>query len=62
MLLQVICPCNPPTNITLVGYTGNIQWQSSPDNSTWTDMLGATTTSNQHKWEVLYRLPLIIEQ
>lgn len=35
-----------PTNMTVSGQTagGSIQWQSSPDNITWTNIVGATTT------------------
>ena len=32
------------TTLTLAGYTGTIQWQSSPDGSAWTNIAGATTT------------------
>src|SRR5690606_24123029 len=35
---QTICPANQPANMTLAGYTGTIQWQSSPDNSVWTNI------------------------
>lgn len=38
-----ICPGNSIT-LTLVGATGNIQWESSPDGGSYTDILGATTT------------------
>ncbi len=31
------------TTITLTGYTGDIQWQNSPDGSVWTDISGATS-------------------
>ena len=31
--------------LSLTGNTGVVQWQSSPDNSTWTDISGATTAS-----------------
>lgn len=37
----VVCS-GSTTNITLTGYSGNIQWQQSPDGSTWTDMPGET--------------------
>ena len=44
-----ICP-NTPVNFTLIGNSiGSgltIQWQSSPDNSTWADIAGANTISN----------------
>jgi len=32
------------TTINLTGYTGSIQWQSSPDGTNWTNIPGATTT------------------
>ncbi|MCB0512828.1 MAG: T9SS type A sorting domain-containing protein, partial [Bacteroidetes bacterium] len=41
---QVICAGSAPSNMTLSGYTGSIQWQSSPDNSTWTNITGANAT------------------
>lgn len=41
---QTICSGSSPANITLTGSTGSIQWQSSPDNATWTDITGATAT------------------
>jgi PKD repeat protein len=37
----VVCS-GSTTNITLTGYSGNIQWQQSPDGSSWTDIPGAT--------------------
>ena len=39
---QTICNGDTPADITLSGYTGNIQWQSSPDNSSWSSISGAT--------------------
>lgn len=39
-----ICSGNT-TTLTLAGYTGTIQWQSSADNSTWSDISGATSAS-----------------
>lgn len=42
--VQNLCGSGIPVNITLSGHTGSIQWQSSPDNSTWTDMSGKTTS------------------
>jgi nucleoside phosphorylase len=41
---QTICSGNSPANITLTGSTGSIQWQSSPDNATWSNIVGATAT------------------
>ncbi|NTW32921.1 MAG: hypothetical protein HGB12_09885, partial [Bacteroidetes bacterium] len=41
---QTICGGSQPANITLSGNTGTIQWQSSPDNSTYTDISGATAS------------------
>ena len=35
-----ICSGNT-TDLTLTGFTGSIQWQSSPNNSTWTPITGA---------------------
>jgi gliding motility-associated-like protein len=32
-----------PITLTLTGYNGNIQWQSSSNNSTWTNLTGATS-------------------
>lgn len=43
--VQNLCGSGTPSNITLSGHTGSIQWQSSPDNSTWTDMSGKTTNT-----------------
>jgi hypothetical protein len=41
---QAICSGSSPSNITLTGSAGSIQWQSSPDNTTWTNIVGATAT------------------
>ena len=41
-LPQTICYSSSPADISLLGSTGNIQWQSSPDNSTWINISGAT--------------------
>jgi len=41
---QTICTGNQPNNVTLSGYTGAIQWQVSTDNTTWSDISGATST------------------
>ncbi len=32
-----------PVALTLTGYNGNVQWQSSSNNSTWTNLTGATS-------------------
>ena len=42
---QTICSGLSPAAITLTGFLGSIQWQSSPNNSTWTNILGATTST-----------------
>ena len=34
--------------LTLTGYNGTIQWQSSPNGTTWTNIAGATTTPYQY--------------
>ena len=39
-----LCPGNPAV-LTLSGATGDIQWQSSADNTTWSDITGATSAS-----------------
>ncbi|WP_321370370.1 HYR domain-containing protein [uncultured Draconibacterium sp.] len=40
---QTICENSSPSDLTLVGYTGTIQWQWSPNGtSSWTDIGGAT--------------------
>ncbi|TRX40503.1 PA14 domain-containing protein [Flavobacterium restrictum] len=41
---QTICNGTQPADITLTGNTGTIQWQSSPNNATWTNITGATTS------------------
>lgn len=42
---QTICPGTQPANLTLAGNTGTIQWQSSTDNFTYTDIIGATSAT-----------------
>ena len=42
---QTICSGSTPVDITLTGGTGAIQWQSSPDNTTFTNIAGATTAT-----------------
>ena len=42
---QSICIGQVPSPITLTGFTGAIQWQSSPDNSNWINITGATTNA-----------------
>ncbi len=42
---QTICNGSSPANITLTGSTGTIQWQKSNDNSTFTTISGATSTT-----------------
>jgi len=42
---QSICIGQFPSPITLTGFTGAIQWQSSPDNSNWINITGATTNA-----------------
>ncbi len=42
---QTICYGNSPTVLTLAGYTGSVQWQSSTDNSTFTNISGATSST-----------------
>ena len=37
-----VCSGNSPSDLTLSGYTGSIQWQSSTDNLTFIDIPGAT--------------------
>ncbi len=41
---QTICSGETPANITLTGQTGAIQWQVSSDNSSFSDISGATAT------------------
>jgi len=42
---QTICSGSSPADITLSGNTGTVQWQSSLNNSTWTNISGATSTT-----------------
>jgi hypothetical protein len=42
---QVICSNSEPASVTLTGNTGTIQWQSSTDNVTFTDIAGETANS-----------------
>ena len=42
---QIICAGTQPTNITLTGSTGTIQWQSSINNSTFTNIAGQTNAT-----------------
>jgi hypothetical protein len=42
---QTICTGTQPANLTLAGNTGTIQWQSSTDNVTYTDIAGATSAT-----------------
>ena len=42
---QTICSGNAPSDITVTGSAGSIQWQSSPDNSNWTNISGATSST-----------------
>lgn len=42
---QTICQGILPNNITLNSYNGAIIWQSSPNNSTWTDINGQSTST-----------------
>ncbi len=42
---QTICSGSSPATLTLTGNTGLIQWQSSTDNVTYTDIVGATSAS-----------------
>ena len=42
---QTICSGSTPTSLTLSGNTGSIQWQSSTDNLTWTNIGGATSST-----------------
>ena len=42
---QTICSGNQPTNLTLAGNVGSIQWQSSSDNVTFTSISGQTTNT-----------------
>jgi hypothetical protein len=40
-----VCSETNSTTLTLSGYTGNIQWQSSTDNNTFLNIVGATNTT-----------------
>jgi trimeric autotransporter adhesin len=42
---QTICLGTQPADLTLAGNTGTIQWQSSTDNFTYTDISGATSAT-----------------
>ncbi|MBP6091445.1 MAG: T9SS type A sorting domain-containing protein [Crocinitomicaceae bacterium] len=42
---QVVCYNASPANIVLTGSCGSIQWQSSIDNSTWSNISGATAAT-----------------
>lgn len=42
---QAICSGTQPTDITLTGNTGTIQWQSSTDNTNFTNISGQTNTT-----------------
>ncbi|WP_395053183.1 hypothetical protein [Flavobacterium sp.] len=42
---QTICSGSQPTNLTLVGNVGSIQWQSSNDNVTFASISGQTTNT-----------------
>lgn len=42
---QAICSGTQPSNITLTGSTGAIQWQSSPNNTTFTNISGQTAAT-----------------
>ncbi|WP_366186101.1 T9SS sorting signal type C domain-containing protein [Flavobacterium ovatum] len=42
---QTICNGSSPSNITLSGQTGTIQWQSSTNNSTFSNISGATSST-----------------
>ena len=42
---QTICGGTSPANLTLASNTGSIQWQSSTDNITFTNIAGATSSS-----------------
>ena len=44
-LNQTVCTGNSPANLTLSGYSGTIQWQFSTDNSTWSNISGATSAT-----------------
>ena len=42
---QEICPNSQPTDVTLTGNVGTIQWQSSTDNITFTNITGETSNT-----------------
>jgi hypothetical protein len=42
---QIICQGDIPNNLTLSGYMGTIQWQSSTDSVTFSDILGETSST-----------------
>ncbi len=42
---QIVCYNSQPSNVTLTGSCGNIQWQSSTNNSTWNNITGATSAT-----------------
>ena len=42
---QTFCAGNAPASLTLSGFIGNIQWQVSSNNSTWSDISGATSAT-----------------
>jgi hypothetical protein len=42
---QTICSGTQPANITIAGSTGTIQWQSSTNNVTYTNIVGQTTST-----------------
>ena len=42
---QSVCPGLLPSAITLTNYSGTLQWQTSPDNSTFTNISGQTTAT-----------------
>lgn len=42
---QQVCSGSAPSPITLTGHVGNIQWQISTNNSTWTNITGATAAT-----------------
>ncbi|MFN5183662.1 MAG: PKD-like domain-containing protein, partial [Bacteroidota bacterium] len=42
---QTICSGSSPSSITLTGNLGTIQWQESNNNSTWTNITGATSAT-----------------
>ncbi len=41
---QTICSGASPANMTIASSTGSVQWQSSPNGSTWTNISGATSS------------------